>query len=68
MHLEERVFLSIIFGICAWIIHIEETFELIPYAPPSWKELTDIIVTINGAVVSSKQPEVYLWLHVDAII
>ena len=66
-HLEERIFCSNRFLICAWIVYTEETFELIPYAPNYWKELTDISVTINGAVVSSKEPEVYLWLHVDAI-
>ena len=47
-------------------INIEETFKLISSAPPSWKELTDIIVTINGAVVSSKEPEVYLWIYFHA--
>ena len=67
-HLEEITFLRNRFGICVWIIHTEETFELIPSALPSWKELTDIIVTINGAVVSSKEPAFYLWLHVDTII
>ena len=55
-NLEERIFCSIIIGICAWIINIEETFELTPSAPTAWKELTDIIVNINGAVMSLKEP------------
>ena len=66
-HLEYIIFFSDRFGICVWIINIEETFELIPYLTPSWKELTGVIVTINGAVASSKEPGVYLWLHDDAI-
>ena len=61
------MFCSNIFGICVCIIYTEETFELIPSATPSWKELAEIIVTINGAVVTLKELEVYLWLHVDAI-
>ena len=59
-HLENIMFYRIIFGVCVWIIDTEETFELIPSEPLSRKELTGVVLTMNGAVMISKEPEVCL--------